>query len=142
MADDAHLFAVEPKIQWPRRAIGGTIGGDRQFVAPNEPAGLVVNYLLKAETKEKVAIRISNAAGDTIAVLEGKGAAGLNTVVWDFRRTGAQPPSQAAAGQAPAGPGPRGPAALAPPGEYVVVLEIGDKKLTARAVVRQAPERD
>ena len=142
MAKDAHLFAVEPKIQWPRRAIGGTIGGDRQFVAPNEPAGLVVNYFLKAETKEKVAIRITNAAGDTVAVIEGKGAAGLNSVVWDFRRTGSQPPSQAAAGQAPAAPGPRTQAALAPPGDYVVVLEIGDKKLTTRALVRSAPERD
>jgi len=37
-------------------------------VAPNEPAGLVVNYFLKAETKEKAAIRIANAAGDTVAV--------------------------------------------------------------------------
>jgi hypothetical protein len=43
---DSHLFRVEPKIQWPRRAIGGSIGGDRQFVAPNEPAGLVVNYVV------------------------------------------------------------------------------------------------
>ena len=147
MAKDAHLFAVEPKIQWPRRAIGGSIGGDRQFVAPNEPAGLVVNYFLKAETKEKVAVRITNAAGDTVAVLEGKGAAGLNSVVWDFRRTGAQPPSQAGAGQgggaqAPAAPGPRMQAALAPPGDYTVVLEVGDRKLTTRALVRAAPDRD
>ena len=58
-------------------------------MAPNEPAGLVVNYFLKAETKEKVAIRISTAAGDTIAV-----------------------------------------------------LEVGDRKLTTRATVRSAPERD
>ncbi len=33
-------------------------------------------------------------------------------------------------------------AALAPPGEYVVVLEVGDKKLTTRALVRAAPDRD
>jgi hypothetical protein len=142
MAKDAHLFAVEPKVQWPRRTIGGSIGGDRQFVAPNEPAGLVVNYFLKAETKEKVAIRITNAAGDTVAVLEGKGAAGLNSVLWDFRRAGAQPPSQGGANQAPAAPGPRMQAALAPPGEYVVVLEIGDRKMTTRATVRPAPAYD
>ena len=111
-------------------------------MAPNEPAGLVVNYFLKAETKEKIAIRITNAAGDTVAVVEGKGAAGLNSVTWDFRRTGAQPPSQAAAGQAPAAPGPRMQPALAPPGEYVVVLEIGDKSWRTRAVVRPVPERD
>ena len=144
MAKDAHLVAVEPKIQWPRRAIGGTIGGDRQFVAPNEPAGLVVNYFLKAEAKEKVAIRITNAAGDTVAVVEGKGAAGLNSVVWDFRRTGAQPPPQAAGAQTqtPAAAGPRMQAALAPPGEYTVVLEIGDKKLTTRATCTPGSQRD
>jgi hypothetical protein len=33
-------------------------------------------------------------------------------------------------------------AALAPPGDYTVALEIGDKKLTTRATVRSAPERD
>jgi hypothetical protein len=33
-------------------------------------------------------------------------------------------------------------AALAPPGEYTVVLEIGSKKLAARATVRPAPEKD
>jgi photosystem II stability/assembly factor-like uncharacterized protein len=141
-AADAHLFAVEPKIQWPRRAIGGTIGGDRQFVAPNEPAGLVVNYLLKSEVKDKVIVRITNTAGDTVAVIDGKGAAGLNSVVWDFRRTGAQAPSQAAAGQAPAAPGPRMQAALAPPGEYVVSLEIGGKKLSTRATVRPPSSHD
>jgi hypothetical protein len=142
MAKDAHLFAVEPKIQWPRRAIGGSIGGDRQFVAPNEPAGLVVNYFLQSEVKEKVAIRITNAAGDTMAVVEGKGAAGLNSVVWDFRRAGAQRPSQGGAGEAPAAAAPRMQAALAPPGEYTVVLEVGDKKLSTRATVRAAPERN
>jgi hypothetical protein len=33
-------------------------------------------------------------------------------------------------------------AALAPPGEYTVVLEVGDKKLSTRATVRTAPERN
>jgi hypothetical protein len=142
LAKDAHLFAVEPKIQWPRRAIGGTIGGDRQFVAPNEPAGLTVNYFLKSGVKDTVTVRILDAAGETVAVLDGKGAAGLNAVLWDFRRTGAQTPSQAQAGQASATPGPRPQIPLAPPGEYTVVLEIGEKKLTTRATVRPAPARD
>jgi hypothetical protein len=142
MAKDAHLFAIEPKVQWPRRSIGGSIGGDRQFVAPNEPAGLVVHYWLQSEVKEKVAVKVLDAADETIAVLEGTGAAGLNSVVWDFRRTGASPPSQGAAGQAPAAQGPRIQAALAPPGDYAVVLEIGDKKLSTRATVRPAPARD
>jgi hypothetical protein len=31
---------------------------------------------------------------------------------------------------------------VAPPGDYVVVLEAGSRKLTARATVRPAPDRD
>ena len=141
LAKDVHLFAVEPKIQWPRRTMGGTIGGDRQFAGPNEPAGLVVNYWLRREVTDKAAVSILNAADETVAVLEGKGAAGLNSVLWDFRRTGVQPPPAGGA-QAPEAGGPRRQAALAPPGEYVVVLEIGGKTWRTRATVRPAPERD
>jgi len=114
-------------------------GGDRQFVAPNEPAGLAINYLLKAPA-EKVTVRITDAFGEEYASLDGKGDAGLQTVVWDFRRTtpapGSTPPP---AGATPAPPQMRGPR-LAPPGEYVVVLEVGDRKLTKRTVVRPAPD--
>jgi len=136
-SEDVHLFAVEPKVQWPRRAIGGSIGGDRQFVAPNEPAGLVINYYLKADVTDKVRVRITDPFGEEIAAYDGQGKGGLQTVVWDFRRMGAAP----AAG-APAPGGPQAGARLAPPGDYVVVLEVGEKKWSTRAVVRPVPERD
>jgi hypothetical protein len=87
-------------------------------------------------------VQVARDGGGAIAALEGKGAAGLNLVVWDFRRTGAQQPSQSAGAQAQAGQGPRAQALLAPPGEYVVVPEIGDKTWRTRATVRAAPERD
>ncbi len=134
--EDAYLFEVEPKIQWPRRTIGGSIDGDRQFVGPNEPSGLVINYWLKSDAAGKVTVRITDPYGESIAVLDGPAKAGLQSVVWDFRR--------AAAGQAPAAPaqgGGRGQVRLAPPGEYVVTLEVGEKKVTRRASVRPAPAR-
>lgn len=134
--EDAYLFDVEPKIQWPRRTIGGSIDGDRQFVGPNEPPGLVINYWLKSDAAGKVTVRITDPYGESIAVLDGPAKAGLQRVVWDFRR--------AAAGQAPASPpqgGGRGQVRLAPPGEYVVTLEVGEKKVTRRASVRPAPVR-
>jgi hypothetical protein len=68
-APDAHLFTVEPRIQWPRRAIGGTIGGDRQFVAPNEPAGLTIAYFLKNAAPGKAMVTITAPAGDVVAVI-------------------------------------------------------------------------
>jgi hypothetical protein len=136
--EPVHLFAVEPKIQWPRRSIGGSIGGDRQFVAPNEPAGLVVNYWLKADRDGKVMVRISDPYGEQVSLLEGKSTAGLQSVVWDFRRTAAPGQTPAAA---PQGGGRGGQVRLAPPGEYVVALEIGEQKWTQRATVRPAPDR-
>jgi photosystem II stability/assembly factor-like uncharacterized protein len=133
--EDIHLFAVEPKIQWPRRSVGFTIGGERQFVAPNEPAGLVVNYWLKTDLTGPVKVRVTDPYGAEVAALDGGAKAGLQTVVWDFRRMGS------AAAAAPSA-GARGGARLAPPGEYLVVLEAGGKKLTTRALVRPAPERN
>ena len=139
-AADVHLFAVEPKIQWPRRAIGGSIGGDRQFVAPNEPAGLVIHYLLKSEVPGTVKVRIADSAGQEVAVLDGPGTAGLQRVVWAYQRTGTAPPS--GAGVQGRGAGGRGGMRLVPPGEYVVYLEIGDRKWSTPAVVKPAPDRD
>jgi len=138
--EDVHLFAVEPKIQWPRRSVGFTIGGERQFVVPNEPAGLVINYLLKNDMSGPVKVRVTDPYGTEVAAYDGSGKAGLQSVVWDFRRTGGAP--AAAGGQPPAGQRGGGGRLVAPPGEYVVVLEAGGKKLTARAVVRPAPERN
>jgi len=135
---DVHLFAVEPRIPWPvrRRKLEGS-DGDRKFSAPNEPAGLVINYYLKAAANDKVVIRVTDPYGEPVAVLEGTGAAGLNSIVWDMRRAPAQAP--AGPGQATGQARPRF-APLVPPGDYVVVLETGGQKLTQRTRVRPVPE--
>jgi hypothetical protein len=130
--EEVRLFSVEPKTQRPRVAIGGSIDGDRQFAAPNEPAGLVVYYHLKADAADKVRIRITDPYGEEMAAYDGSAKAGLSSVVWDFRRMGG----------APAAVGARGGMRLVPPGEYVVVLEIGEKRWSRRATVRPAPTKD
>jgi photosystem II stability/assembly factor-like uncharacterized protein len=138
-AGDVHLFGVEPKIPWPvrRRKLEGS-DGDRTFSAPNEPAGLVINYFLKTPAKDKVVVRVTDPYGEEIAVLDGTGDAGLNRVVWDMRRAAAR---AAASGQGPDTAPPRQRfAALAPPGEYVVVLETGGQKLSQRTRIRPIPE--
>jgi hypothetical protein len=137
--EDVHLFAVEPKIQWPRRSVGFTIGGERQFVVANEPAGLVINYLLRNDVSGPVKVRVTDPYGTEVAAYDGSGKAGLQSVVWDFRRMGGSP---AAGAGAPTGGQRSGGRMVAPPGDYVIVLEVGGKKLTARATVRTAPERD
>jgi len=138
--EDAYLFDVKSKIQWTYRR-PGTSGnqGERQFTAPNEPNALVINYYLQKTPEAKVAIRITTPYGEEVAALEGKTAAGLNSILWDMRRTQGQTPQEPRQGGPPAG---RGMVRLVPPGEYVVVLEIGDKKWTKRITIRKMPGLD
>ena len=138
-SSDVHLFAVEPKIPWPvrRRKLEGS-DGDRTFNGANEPAGLAIRYCLKAAATDKVVIRVTDPYGEEIAVLDGTGAAGLNTVVWDMRRAPARP-AAGGQGQDPGQPRQRF-AAFVPPGDYVVVLETGGRKLSQRTRIRPLPE--
>ena len=134
---DIHLFEVEPKIPWPvRRAKLEGIDGDRVFKAPNEPAGLVINYYLRTAPGDRVSIRITDPYGEEIAGLEGPGAAGLNSIVWDMRRA----PARTAAPARDAGQPPPRFAPLAPPGDYIVILEADGKKLSQRTRIRPVPK--
>jgi photosystem II stability/assembly factor-like uncharacterized protein len=136
--EDVHLFTVEPRIPWPvRRAKLEGSDGDRKFSAPNEPAGLVINYFLKAAAKDKVVVRVTDPYGEPVAVLDAPGAAGLNSLVWNMRRAPARP----AAGQGQSqGQGRPRFAPVVPAGEYVVILETGGQKFTQRTRVRPVPE--
>lgn len=126
---DVHLFKVEPKIQWSGR-FGGGHSGQRQFRAPNEPSGLVINYYLKNEKSDKVEVKIIDFSGDEISVIEGSPKAGLHKVVWDMRKgsRGNQ------AGQSRFRRSP-----MVSPGEYLVVLQIGEIYLTQKALLRKMP---
>jgi photosystem II stability/assembly factor-like uncharacterized protein len=138
--EPVYLFEVESKIQWmPRRTGISGNQGERLFHAPNEPNGLVIHYFLKQEVAGKVTVRIATPYGEEMAVLEGQAAAGLHSLLWDMRRSQAQAAPAAGQGGSPIG---RAGSRLAPPGEYLVVLEIGDKKWTRRATIRRMPGLD
>ncbi len=134
--EDIHLFEVEPKIQWSvrRNKLEGS-SGDRNSNALNEPAGLVINYLLKVALKDEVTIRIADITGEEKAALKGGNGAGLHSIVWDMRMP------RPASSNAQAGPARFARGRLAPPGEYVVTLEAGGKKLTTKTRIREMPGR-
>ncbi len=133
--EDVHLFDVEPKIQWPRdRVMNKNTDGERQFSAPNEPAGLAIRYYLKAEVKDKPKIRITDALGREAAVLDGQIEAGLHEIVWNFQLA---PASQVPL-PAPLPEFRRAPR-LAPPGEYIIILESGGQSWKKKALIRPAP---
>jgi photosystem II stability/assembly factor-like uncharacterized protein len=138
-SEDVFLFQPEPKIQWTPRGTKPS-EGDRIFNAPNEPAGVVVHYFLKTAVKEKdkVVVRIADLYGEEMAAIEGKGGAGLQSVVWPMHRP---PAKKDAPGSGAAQPERYGRARLVPSGEYVVSLEAAGRKLVRRVFVRAEPAR-
>ena len=82
MAKDAHLFGIEPKIKWaPDRSRNQS--SSLNFDGKSEPAGISINYYLKAKPQADVRIAIYKGS---MPVSEIKGSAnpGLNSVLWDM----------------------------------------------------------
>lgn len=136
LAEDVRLFAIKPKVQRVTWAFGANdyLFGDRHILTPNEPNGVVINYYLKNKAAGKAKITVTDPYGKELASFEGPTNAGINTWIWDMRPAGAR-----REGPGPgAGPGARSRDVLSqwvPPGEYVVVFEVGDKKLTQKAKI-------
>ena len=130
LAEDVYLFAIKPTAQRVAWAFGANdyLFGDKHIVTPNEANGVAIRYYLKTEAAGPVKITITDAYGRPLAALDGPKAAGIQTLVWDMRTGGARGGGTAAGGR------PRD--ALdrwAPPGDYTVMLETGDKKMTQKA---------
>jgi photosystem II stability/assembly factor-like uncharacterized protein len=128
LAESVHLFAVKPKVRRTTTAsMFDAFSGHRFFSAPNEPEGLVIHYYLKDEAVEKPKITISDSSGKSLRSLTGVTARGIHSVVWNMRA----PRSRGPQAQAEVQTGP----SLGFT-EYLVTLELGDTKLTQKAVVR------
>ena len=83
LAEDAHLFSPPTAYQFGDRPVEGQSQGHQVFEAPSPPYGAVITYRL-ATRQPQVRIAILDAAGDTMQVLNGPGAAGINRVAWNF----------------------------------------------------------
>ena len=128
MSKEVHLFAVKPKVRRNTTAsMFDAFSGHRFFTASNEPAGLVIHYYLKDEAAEKPKITISDSTGKSLRSLTGVTARGIHSVIWNMRA----PRSRGPQAQAEASTGP----SLGYT-EYLVTLELGDTKLTQKAIVR------
>ena len=135
LSRDVHLFAIEPKVQWiyKRRDVPY---GHRQFQVPNETYGVVINYYLKDTAEDKVRVLIKDIGGDELAALESSGEKGMNRVVWDMRRQLTKDELDRMGDPAPWR---RRQGELVAPGDYVVVLQVGDKTLQGVAKIRKMP---
>ncbi len=128
LEEDVHLFDVEPHT--PR--VGGPVGnyqllGDSYLMTPNEPDAVTVAYYLKAKAAGPVKVVVSDASGQALQTLEGKGEPGINRVLWYM--VAAKP-----------GEEPRWwePAARVGPGEYTVTIDVAGKKISKKAVIRKS----
>jgi photosystem II stability/assembly factor-like uncharacterized protein len=134
LAAPSHVFNIAPAVQFNPNENGWFLGG-RSFRAPNRQSGAFVNYFLRSEAKEDVAIAISDAAGTVVRRLTGPKTAGLHRVVWDLR---AEPVGAATRGLAGAfvltnlGP-------FVIPGEYTVQVTVDGRVDRKMVTVRPDP---
>jgi len=82
---DAHLFAIEPKVQWimPSQK---TVSA-QNFEGENEPHGVMINYSLNKGISDGVTISVYDGFV-LINELRGPGKAGLNSVMWGMTMRG------------------------------------------------------
>ncbi|MHC5011649.1 MAG: VPS10 domain-containing protein [Planctomycetota bacterium] len=123
LAAPAHLFAPSEAIMWRPQPSQGSV---RTFVGENPPDGIQIHYALKEKT-DGVKLEVLEEDGNLIRALEAPTEAGLHEVRWDLRRP--RPPNRRR------GPGPR-----VPPGNYRIVLTVGETTYTQDVAVNIDPE--
>lgn len=118
----AYLFDIRPATISNLFSHKGNLG-HKVFVAPNPPYGAIISYYLKEETKD-IRLLIKSAEGKTIRELKGVKEAGINRVVWDMRYSVPDTSGTQQQGRIFRASGP-----FVLPGEYQVVLKIGDREM-------------
>lgn len=147
LSTDLHVFDMRPGVTWHLANNKGFTGA-RDFIAPNPPYGVIINYFLKSkpEGKNSVKITVTDKSGNQVRQLTAEGEAGINRTEWDLRyespveRRG---PGRAGEGGGAGGGGGfgfgggRGP--LVDPGEYMITVAALGKKESKPAVIEEDP---
>ena len=147
-AQTVHFFA--PRAAYRFRGVEGPFAVAYDPSAGNNPPyGAALDYWMKADSKDSVAISISDAAGAVVRTLKGNAKPGLNRIWWDLRYDQSKeaklrtPPKSAPELSIPAdGRGaPDGVrlGILAPPGVYTVKLRFAGQETTQKLEVRKDP---
>ncbi len=157
LAQDAALFPVGPAIRW--RESSRPHSATTNFNGRSEPAGVMINYYLKAKPKGDVMVQIFKGAM-LINEIKGTTEAGLNSVMWNLmaRRERTEEEKKAGAGQRPRFAGadmgdippefaaqmraqsdPNFVSFAALDGDYAVVLLVDGRKMTTTASILPDP---
>lgn len=118
--------------------------GPQQFSAPNPASGPMLSWWLAKSVKSNkhkklpVTLVVSNASGQTIAILHAPGKAGINRFSWNMRYTGVKfPKFMQRTPYLARGAGPTGPQVL--PGTYEVKIHAGKLHAEETVAVRADP---
>jgi photosystem II stability/assembly factor-like uncharacterized protein len=141
LAAAAHLFSVRPATSFNPLFTQGWLPG--AYAASNPPYGALIRYYLgepipAGEDEEPmVTLAVTDAAGDTVGVVEGPGGEGIQQTTWNLRLP---PPFEIGEEEAEQfgffGP-PAGPKVL--PGTYTVHLTVAGQTLTTELTVEGDP---
>ena len=158
LAADAHLFEIDPVIQWQTGIRG--VAAAINFAGVSRPTDMGISYFLKSAVTGDVKLRVYSGSR-MIAEMDGTKDAGLNTVRWNLqtrrdRIAGEAVPPAGGGGRggggggrgggagAGAAPQPAGPAPVvqqAGVGTYRVALVVGGREYWQPAVIVPDPNR-
>jgi len=83
LAEDVHLFDIEPRTPFPTSGWGNyDFYGDRFVSTPNEPNAITVTYYLRDAQEHKVSIKVADLSNLLLRTIEGTSRQGLNMVRW------------------------------------------------------------
>jgi hypothetical protein len=141
MASDVFVFDVRPATRWVMWSNDGNLG-QRHWAGENPPFGAVLQYFLKAESREPVTATIADNSGNVVRVLRnGPRTAGVNQLVWDLRYDATPATATAAGGETAEGRGAGGGrgggggggrgggAPLVVPGDYTVTMRLAGREI-------------
>ncbi|HEY3134909.1 MAG TPA: glycosyl hydrolase [Blastocatellia bacterium] len=142
---NAYMFDIRPATEMnPAGDRSREFEGDMQFLGKNPDAGAAFTYYLKSTTK-KLALTVKDASGAVVRELAGesvkdKGAAGINTVLWNLRVEPLPRPRRLQGGGPGGGGGFGGGGLDGPfvlPGTYQVILKVDDKEVATNSFTVQ-----
>jgi photosystem II stability/assembly factor-like uncharacterized protein len=150
LGESVYLFDMKPGVKWVTRT--ANVSASRNFSAPSNPVGIVIQYYQKAAASGDVTVQVMKGARVVAQNPKAPNAAGLNSLVWNMRMDNVALPGVAAAaaggrggggfggggmrgGQAAGAVASFGGALPADPGEYTIVVTAGGKTISKTAVV-------
>ncbi|MGB8958900.1 MAG: hypothetical protein WCC00_07820 [Candidatus Aminicenantales bacterium] len=147
LAEDAHLFRVEPTVRWIGR--NQRESSSSNFEGESEPLGLAISYLLKSKPKDGAMVQVF-AGSLLLDEITGSTNVGLNTVYWRMtgRRESTAEEKKAAQenarrarerGYGGAMGDPNFTSFPAQPGDYRIVLTVDGKSQSTTGTVLQDP---